>query len=237
MTIEIEIQRYNPEVKKYNKKTMVSYKLDLPKDSGIMLLKALEMIKEIDPTLGIRRSCGEGVCGSDGMNVNGKNRLTCITRLNQLSKPIVIRPLPGLPVIKDLIVDMNQFYKNFERVNPYLQADDITPPTKERLQSPKDRAKLDGLYECILCACCTSSCPSFWWNPDKFIGPAGLLQAYRFIADTRDGKTVERLKDLEDAFKLYRCRGIMNCVNVCPKGLNPTRAIGKIHSLLLKHAN
>ena len=237
MSIKFKIYRYNPEIEEFKKPKMVEYTLDLPKDSGIMLLKAIEMIKEKDPTIGIRRSCGEGVCGSDGMNVNGKNRLACITRLNQLPKPVVLRPLPGLPVIRDLIVDMNQFYKHYEKVNPYLQPDDLTPPTKERLQSPKDRAKLDGLYECILCACCTSSCPSFWWNPDKFIGPAGLLQAYRFIADTRDGKTVERLKDLEDAFSLYRCRGIMNCVNVCPKGLNPTRAIGKIHSLLLKNAN
>ena len=236
MSIEIQIYRYNPEIEEYKKPKMVKYVLDLPEDSGIMVLSALEMIKEQDPTLGIRRSCGEGVCGSDGMNINGMNRLSCITRLNQIKKPIKIRPLPGLPVIKDLIVNMNQFYDNFKKVKPYLQTGCTKVPAKEILQSPEDRSKLDGLYECILCACCTTSCPSFWWNPEKFIGPAGLLQAYRFIADSRDGKTQERLQELQDTFSLYRCRGIMNCVNVCPKGLNPTRAIGKIRSLLLKNA-
>ena len=236
MSIEIQVYRYNPEDERYIKPKMVKYILDLPKDSGIMILKALEMIKEQDPTLGIRRSCGEGVCGSDGMNINGKNRLGCITRLNQVSHPIKIRPLPGLPVIRDLIVNMNQFYNNFKKVKPYLQTGCTKKPAREILQSPEERSKLDGLYECILCACCTSSCPSFWWNPDKFIGPAGLLQAYRFIADSRDGKTQERLEELQDTFSLYRCRGIMNCVSVCPKGLNPTRAIGKIRSLLLKNA-
>lgn len=233
-TIEFQVYRYNPEVSK--KPRMQKYHLEVPKQGGMMLLKAIEMLKEQDPTLALRRSCSEGVCGSDGMNVNGKNRLACITSLNELKTPVVLRPLPGLPVIRDLIVDMTQFYKNYERVKPYLQAGEGPTPAKERLQSPEDRAKLDGLYECILCACCTTSCPSFWWNPDKFIGPAGLLQAYRFVADSRDQATEERLKDLEDPFSIFRCRGIMNCVNVCPKGLNPTKAIGKLRSMMLKRA-
>lgn len=230
--MKFRIYRFNAEAGK--KAYMQEYDLDLPKN--MMLLTAIERIKEIDPTLGFRRSCGEGVCGSDGMNINGKNRLACITPLSDLKEPIEIRPLPGLPVIRDLIVDMNQFYKQYERVKPYLQPDPNDNPAKERLQTPAERAKLDGLYECILCACCTTSCPSFWWNPDKFVGPAGLLQAYRFLADSRDGATEERLKDLEDPFSVFRCRNIMNCVNVCPKGLNPTKAIGKIRSMLLKRA-
>ncbi len=233
-TIEFQVYRYNPEVNK--KPRMQKYTLEVPKQGGMMLLKAIEMLKEQDPTLALRRSCSEGVCGSDGINVNGKNRLACITSLNELKTPIVLRPLPGLPVIRDLIVDMTQFYKNYERVKPYLQAGEAPTPAKERLQSPEDRAKLDGLYECILCACCTTACPSFWWNPDKFIGPSGLLQAYRFVVDSRDQATEQRLKDLEDPFSVFRCRGIMNCVNVCPKGLNPTKAIGKLRSMMLKQA-
>jgi succinate dehydrogenase / fumarate reductase iron-sulfur subunit len=231
--MKFKIYRFDPS--KDTKPTMQSFDVpDMPKN--IMLLAALERLKEIDPTLAFRRSCGEGVCGSDGMNINGKNRLSCITALADLAEPIEIRPLPGLPVVRDLIVDMKQFYKQYERVKPYLQPAEGDMPAKERLQSPEERAKLDGLYECILCACCTTSCPSFWWNPDKFVGPAGLLQAYRFLADSRDGATESRLKDLEDPFSVFRCRGIMNCVSVCPKGLNPTKAIGKIRSMLLKRA-
>ena len=169
------------------------------------------------------------------MNINGKNRLACITPISEVGSTITLRPLPGLAVIRDLIVDMSKFYNNYEKVKPYLIADEVQAPAKERLQSPEDRAKLDGLYECILCACCTTSCPSFWWNPDKFIGPSGLLQAYRFVADSRDTAKAERLKDLEDPFSLFRCRGIMNCVSVCPKGLNPTKAIGKLRSEVLKN--
>lgn len=232
-TVKFKIYRYNPEVD--NKPRMQDYSLDIPIDGDMMLLTAIEKLKESDPSIAIRRSCGEGVCGSDGMNVNGKNRLACITHVSQLKQPITLRPLPGLEVVRDLVVDMTPFYKQYEKVKPYLQPDEPTP-AKERLQSPEERAKLDGLYECILCACCTTSCPSFWWNPDKFVGPAGLLQAYRFLADSRDTATEERLKDLEDPFSLFRCRGIMNCVDVCPKGLNPTRAIGKIRSMLLKRA-
>jgi len=202
-----------------------------------MVLDVLELLKEQDPSVTYRRSCREGVCGSDGVNMNGKNGLACITPLSDVvrGKKLTIKPLPGLPVIRDLIVDMEQFYNNYEKINPYLINDD-EPPEMERLQSPQDREKLDGLYECILCACCSTACPSFWWNPDKFIGPSGLLQAYRFIADSRDTATEDRLSDLEDPFSVFRCKGIMNCVSVCPKGLNPTRAIGHIRNLLLKRA-
>jgi succinate dehydrogenase / fumarate reductase iron-sulfur subunit len=169
--------------------------------------------------------------------MNGKNGLACITPLSEVVRKdkLVLKPLPGLPVIRDLVVDMEQFYAQYKKIQPYLMNTDVAP-SQERLQSPEDRAKLDGLYECILCACCSTSCPSFWWNPDKFIGPAGLLQAYRFLADTRDTATEERLSNLEDPFSVFRCRGIMNCVNVCPRGLNPTRAIGHIRNMLLKRA-
>lgn len=230
--MQFQIYRYDP-ANKDQKPFMQSYELDLDAHQCIMVLDALMELKKIDPTLSFRRSCREGVCGSDGMNINGKNGLACITHLSSLKGPIVLRPLPGMPVVKDLIVDLTQFYQQYERVKPYLQNNQM-PPAKERLQSPEDRAKLDGLYECIMCACCSTSCPSFWWNPDKFVGPQGLLQAYRFIADSRDTATQERLNDLSDPFSLFRCRGIMNCVSVCPKGLNPTQAIGKIRSLLLK---
>ncbi|MFT5521213.1 MAG: succinate dehydrogenase / fumarate reductase iron-sulfur subunit, partial [Enterobacterales bacterium] len=174
-----------------------------------------------------------GVCGSDGMNINGKNGLACITPLSSLSSPVVIRPLPGLPVIRDLVVDMAMFFAQYEKVKPYL-INNEAPPEKERIQTPEQRAELDGLYECILCACCTTSCPSFWWNPEKFIGPAGLLQAQRFLADSRDTAEAERLADLDDAFSVFRCRGTMNCIDACPKGLNPTEAIGKIRTKLIK---
>jgi succinate dehydrogenase / fumarate reductase iron-sulfur subunit len=167
------------------------------------------------------------------MNINGRNGLACITPLSSLKEPVTLRPLPGLPVIRDLIVDMTQFFKQYHSVKPYLINND-PPPETERLQSPAQRASLDGLYECILCGCCTSACPSFWWNPDKFVGPAGLLQAYRFIADTRDQATAERLDDLEDPYRLFRCHTIMNCVDVCPKDLNPTEAIGKIKDMMVK---
>tara|TARA_Y100000385_G_scaffold231844_1_gene244070 strand:- start:127 stop:741 length:615 start_codon:yes stop_codon:yes gene_type:complete len=203
-----------------------------------MVLDVLEMIKaDHDATVTYRRSCREGVCGSDGLNINGRNGLACITPLSETVKKnkLVIRPLPGLPVVRDLVVDMSLFYAQYEKIEPYLQ--NSTPaPAIERLQTPEDRAKLDGLYECILCACCSTSCPSFWWNPDRFIGPAGLLQAYRFLADSRDQATEERLSKLDDPFSVFRCHGIQNCVNVCPKGLNPTRAIGHIRSMLLSRA-
>tara|TARA_B100000886_G_scaffold267867_1_gene192014 strand:- start:516 stop:1172 length:657 start_codon:yes stop_codon:yes gene_type:complete len=214
---------------------MVSYEVELPEDRDIFVLDLLHMIKDQDTTLSYRRSCREGVCGSDGINMNGKNGLACVTPVSQVARrgKLVLRPLPGLPVVRDLVVDMAQFYEQYSKVKPYLISKE-PPPEKERLQSPEDREKLDGLYECILCACCSTSCPSFWWNPDKFIGPAGLVAAYRFLADSRDTATEERLEDLDDPFSVFRCRGIMNCVSVCPKGLNPTRAIGKIRTMLLK---
>ena len=229
--MKFKIYRYNPETDK--KPYMQEFDIDIAEGSDKMLLDVLVDLKEQDPTLSFRRSCRAGGCGSDGLNINGKNGLACITAVSSLKSPVVIRPLPGLPVIRDLVVDMAQFYKQYEKIKPYLIADTETP-AKERLQSPEDREKLDGLYECILCACCSTACPSFWWNPDKFVGPSGLLQAYRFLVDSRDTHTEERLADLDDAYSVFRCRGIMNCVDVCPKGLNPTKAIGHIRSMLLK---
>lgn len=231
--IQFSVYRYDPE--KDTEPYMQSCFVEIPYGSDMMLLDALELLKAKDPGFTFRRSCREGVCGSDGVNINGKNGLACMTHVSSLKQPIVIRPLPGFPVIRDLVVDMTQFYKQYEKVQPYLQNNDPVP-AKERLQSIEQRDQLDGLYECILCACCSSSCPSFWWNPDKFIGPAGLLWAYRFITDSRDTATEERLANLEDPFSVFRCRGIMNCVQVCPKSLNPTKAIGKIRSALLKRA-
>ncbi len=230
--MKFSIYRYNPETDA--RPYMQDYELDIEAE-GKMLLDAILLLKEQDESLSVRRSCREGVCGSDGMNINGKNGLACVTPLHELEQPVELRPLPGLPVIRDLIVDMSQFLKHYRSVKPYLINADPEPEI-ERLQSPEDRAELDGLYECILCACCSTACPSFWWNPDKFVGPAGLLQAYRFIADSRDQATNERLDDLEDPYRLFRCHSIMNCVEVCPKGLNPTRAIGKIKALLVKRA-
>ncbi len=198
-----------------------------------MLLDALILIKAQDDSLSLRKSCREGVCGSDAMNINGRNGLACITPLSALKEPIELLPLPGLPVIRDLVVDMEPFFRQYRSIRPYLINND-PPPETERLQSPEERAELDGLYECILCACCTTACPSFWWNPDKFVGPAGLLQAWRFISDSRDQATSERLDDLEDPYRLFRCHSIMNCVDVCPKELNPTEAIGKIKAMMVR---
>lgn len=231
----VSLYRYNPETDE--KPVMQDVEIDIPEGKDLMVLDVLELVKKQDPTFSYRRSCREGVCGSDGMNINGTNALACITPISSVAKKgkLVLRPLPGLPVIRDLVVDMKVFYQQFEKVKPFLLNDEPAPAI-ERLQSPEEREKLDGLYECILCACCTTSCPSFWWNPEKFIGPAGLLQAYRFLADSRDTATAERLAELEDPFSVFRCRGIMNCVAVCPKGLNPTRAIGHIRSMLLENS-
>jgi len=228
--MRFSIYRYDPD--KDAKPYMQDYDIEL-EHTDRMLLDALIRIKTIDDSLSLRRSCREGVCGSDAMNINGKNGLACITPLAGIKEPMVLHPLPGLPVIRDLIVDMTQFFKQYHSIKPYLQNAEH-PPEKERLQSPEDREELNGLYECILCACCSTACPSFWWNPDKFVGPAGLLQAYRFIADTRDTATSERLDNLEDPYRLFRCHSIMNCVDVCPKGLNPTKAIGKIKEAMVK---
>ena len=231
----VSIYRYNPE--KDEAPYMQDYEIAIPAGKDLMVLDVLALVKEQDSSVAYRRSCREGVCGSDGMNINGKNGLACIMPISEATKgkndKLVLRPLPGMPVIRDLVIDMGVFYKQYESIKPYLN-NNTPAPAIERLQSPEERAKLDGLYECILCACCSTACPSFWWNPEKFVGPAGLLQAYRFLADSRDTSTDDRLADLDDPFSVFRCRGIMNCVNVCPKGLNPTRAIGHIRNMLLQ---
>lgn len=236
MNVNFSIYRYTPDVNE--KPYMENVSLDVDEGSDMMVLDALILLKEKDPTLSFRRSCREGVCGSDGVNINGKNALACITPLSDVmsQNKIVLRPLPGMPVIRDLIIDMTQFYTQYEKIKPFLITDGDLPPAGEYKQSPEQREKLEGLYECILCACCSTSCPSFWWNPDKFIGPAGLLAAYRFLSDSRDTATESRLDDLDDAFSVFRCHAIMSCVSVCPKKLNPTKAIGKIKSMLLQRA-
>ena len=228
--MRFKIYRYNPETDAAP--YMQDYDLQT-EPAGKMLLDALLLLKEQDDSLGLRKSCREGVCGSDAMNINGRNGLACITPLDSLGDVVTLRPLPGLPVIRDLIVDMTQFFNQYRSIKPYLINND-PPPETERLQSPVQRAHLNGLYECILCGCCSTACPSFWWNPDKFVGPAGLLQAYRFLADSRDQATAERLDDLEDPYRLFRCHTIMNCVDVCPKELNPTEAIGNIKDMMVK---
>ncbi len=227
-----EIYRYDPDTDA--KPYMKTYEVELD-GSERMLLDVLMKLKKQDDSISYRKSCREGVCGSDAMNINGKNGLACLTNMLTLPQKITLRPLPGLPVVRDLIVDMSQFFKQYHSIKPYI-VNDTVPPEKERLQSQQDRDELNGLYECILCACCSTSCPSFWWNPDKFVGPAGLLAAYRFVADSRDHAKDERLDNLEDPYRLFRCHTIMNCVDVCPKGLNPTRAIGKLKEMLVKRA-
>jgi succinate dehydrogenase / fumarate reductase iron-sulfur subunit len=228
--IEIKIYRYNPETDK--KPYYKTYQVTLDEHDKKLLSALVKIKDEQDDSLSFRRSCREGVCGSDAMNINGMNGLACLTDISSLKTPIILNPLPGLPVIRDLIVDMTQFFSQYNAVMPYV-VNNEEAPERERLQSPEQRQMLDGAIECILCACCTTSCPSFWWNPDKFLGPAALLQAYRFIADSRDTITGERLTMLNDPYKLFRCHTIMNCVNVCPKGLNPTKAIGMIKDMML----
>ena len=228
--LELLVYRFDPDDGRAPR--MQKYAIELAAGEHIVL-DALVRIKSFyDDSLSFRRSCREGVCGSDGMNINGKNRLACITTLNELAQPVVLRPLPGMPVVRDLIVDLTGFWLQYHSIKPWLN-NDQPPPERERLQSPAQRESLNGLYECILCACCTSACPSFWWNPDRFVGPAGLLQAYRFIIDSRDSATNERLDDLNDAYRLFRCRTIMNCTDVCPKGLSPAYAISEIRHLLV----
>ena len=207
------------------------FEIDLDK-CGPMVLDALIKIKsEMDPGLTFRRSCREGICGSCAMNMNGRNGLACTTAIEDLPSDVRITPLPAMEVVKDLVPDFTHFYAQYASIRPWLQTVSTTPSGKERLQSPEQREKLDGLYECILCACCSTSCPSYWWNSDKFLGPAILLQAYRWLADSRDEMTGERLDELEDPFRLYRCHTIMNCANVCPKGLSPARAIAEIKKM------
>ncbi|WP_339704668.1 succinate dehydrogenase iron-sulfur subunit [uncultured Sphingosinicella sp.] len=213
---------------------MDSYELDLD-SCGPMVLDALIKIKnEVDPTLTFRRSCREGICGSCSMNIDGSNTLACTKPIDEVKGDVAITPLPHMEVVKDLVPDFKHFYAQYASIKPWLQTVSTTPSGKERIQSPEDREKLDGLYECILCACCSTGCPSYWWNSDKFLGPAILLQAYRWLADSRDEMTGERLDELEDPFRLYRCHTIMNCANVCPKGLNPAKAIGEIKKMMVE---
>ncbi|EQD62472.1 succinate dehydrogenase iron-sulfur subunit, partial [mine drainage metagenome] len=210
------------------------YEIDLD-HCGPMVLDALIKIKnEIDPTLTFRRSCREGVCGSCAMNIVGTNTLACTKALSDLGPKIAIYPLPHLPVVKDLVPDMSQFYAQYASIQPWLKTNDPVEGDRERLQSPRDRARLDGLYECILCACCSTACPSYWWNSDRYLGPAILLQAYRWLVDSRDTATGERLDQLQDPFRLYRCHTILNCTKTCPKGLNPAQAIAATKRLLVE---
>ena len=243
--MKVSIYRYIPGQDEVPR--MQDYQVALPEGEDMMVLDLLERLKVEDPSLTFRRSCREGVCGSDGMNINGVNALACVTRVSDVlergrlrsghrfrrSDSITIRPLPGMPVIRDLVVDMDQFMAQYRAIKPWL-INDEPPPAQERLQSPDERACLDGLYECILCGCCTSACPSWWWNPERYVGPAGLLWSYRFLADSRDSGTSERLSGLDDPFSVFRCRAILNCVAYCPKGLNPRNAIARIEGLLVK---
>lgn len=226
------VYRYDPE-KKGDKPRMQTFDIDL-NQCGPMVLDALIKIKnEMDPTLTFRRSCREGICGSCAMNIGGCNTLACICKIERDSSDLKIYPLPHMYVVKDLVPDMNLFYEQYRSIEPWLQKKEQTNyGEKQNLQSIKDRAKLDGLYECILCACCSTSCPSYWWNPDKYLGPAVLMQAYRWVIDSRDENTAERLKRLQDPFSVYRCHTIMNCTKTCPKGLNPGRAIGELKKLM-----
>ena len=226
------IYRYDPDADEKPRMQVMEFEVGR---ADRMLLDVLTRLKAIDPSLSFRRSCREGICGSDAMNINGKNGLACLTNMRSLPSTVVLKPLPGLPVIRDLFVDMTGFFKQYHSIKPWLVNDDL-PPERERLQSPEARDELNGLYECILCACCTSACPSFWWNPDKYVGPAGLLQAYRFLVDSRDQASGERLDNLEDPYRLFRCRTILNCTDVCPKGLNPALAIGKIKEMMMRRA-
>ena len=227
------VYRWDPEVG--GNPRMDSYDVDV--SNTPMVLDVLLKIKnEIDPTLTLRRSCREGICGSCAMNINGGNTLACTKAMHDLPDgDVKIYPLPHMPVVKDLVPDLTHFYAQYASIKPWMRTQSA-PPARERLQSPEERKKLDGLYECILCACCSTSCPSYWWNPDRYLGPAVLLQAYRWIIDSRDEDTGARLDDLEDPFRLYRCHTIMNCTNTCPKGLNPAQAIGEIKQLMVKRA-
>lgn len=233
--LQLIISRFNPE--KDQQPFEQTYEIDrhlIHADS--MLLDVLKLVQEQDPTLAFRSSCQEGVCGSDGMNVNGANKLSCITPVSELAEPIIIKPLPGLPIIRDLIIDMSLFYEQYQNVDPFLQTEPLDLE-KEHLQSPEDREKLDGSYECILCGCCSTSCPSFWWNPDKFAGPAALLAAHRFVIDSRDIKHIDRIKELDSPTQTFRCRHIQNCTKACPKGLNPSRAIQELKSIMVKESH
>jgi len=230
---EFQIYRWNPD--DGGNPTIDSYTLDLD-DCGPMVLDALIKIKnEVDTTLTFRRSCREGVCGSCAMNIDGANTLACLKFIDDVKGPVKIFPLPHMPVVKDLVPDLKHVYAQYASIEPWMKADTPTPQ-RERLQSPEEREELDGMWECVLCFCCSTSCPSYWWNGDRYLGPAILLQAYRWIADSRDEATGERLDQLEDPFRLYRCHTIMNCTKTCPKGLNPAKAIGKIKQMMVSRS-
>lgn len=226
------IYRYNPE--NGDNPQVDTYHINLD-ECGPMVLDALLKIKnEIDSTITFRRSCREGICGSCSMNIDGVNTLACTKAIADIKGDVKIYPLPHMPVVKDLVPDLTHFYAQLRSIEPWLKTDTKAEAAKERLQSPEDRAKLDGLYECILCACCSTSCPSYWWNGDRYLGPAILLQAYRWLADSRDEYAGERLDNLEDPFRLYRCHTIMNCAKTCPKGLNPAKAISNIKAMMVE---
>jgi succinate dehydrogenase / fumarate reductase iron-sulfur subunit len=232
------IYRYDPEDRddtgKPHNPRVDTFEIDMD-NCAPMVLDALIKIKdEMDSSLTFRRSCREGICGSCAMNIDGTNTLACLKPINEVKGDVKIYPLPHMPVVKDLVPDMNHFYAQYESIQPWLKTQSAPPQGTERLQSPEDRAKLDGLYECILCACCSTSCPSYWWNSDRYLGPAILLHAYRWIIDSRDEMTGDRLDNLEDPFRLYRCHTIMNCAKTCPKGLNPAKAIAEIKKLMLE---
>jgi succinate dehydrogenase / fumarate reductase iron-sulfur subunit len=230
----LKIYRYNPETQENPSLDIYHVDLDF---CGPMVLDALIKIKnEIDSTLTFRRSCREGICGSCAMNIDGTNTLACIKPIQDVCGDIAIYPLPHMPVIKDLVPDLSHFYAQYASIEPWLKSQEQQPLDKERLQSPQEREKLDGLYECILCACCSTSCPSYWWNGDKYLGPATLLQAHRWLIDSRDDAKAQRLDDLEDPFKLYRCHTIMNCAKTCPKGLNPAKSIADIKNMMVRRS-
>ncbi|MCH9696860.1 MAG: succinate dehydrogenase iron-sulfur subunit [Gammaproteobacteria bacterium] len=229
-----KVYRYDPD--KPDNPRLDTFEID-PDQCGPMVLDAIIHIKNhIDSTLTFRRSCREGVCGSCAMTINGHNTLACITPIKDIKATISIYPLPHLPVIKDLIADLTHFYAQHATVKPWIENQTPPPGDRERRQTPDDRAKLDGLWECILCACCSTSCPSYWWNSDRYLGPAALLTTYRWIADSRDEATGERLNAVEDPFRLYRCHTIMNCTDTCPKGLNPAKAISEIKKLMVQRS-
>ncbi len=230
-TRSFKIYRYDPDTGD-NPRTD-TFEVDT-EDCGQMVLDALIKIKgETDSSLTFRRSCREGICGSCAMNIDGTNTLACTKPIDEVRGEVRIYPLPHMPVVKDLVPDMSNFYAQYAAIEPWLKTDSPPPASRERLQSPEDREKLDGLYECILCACCSTACPSYWWNSDRYLGPAILLQAYRWLVDSRDESTGERLDELEDPFRLYRCHTIMNCTRTCPKNLNPAKAIGAIKKMLV----
>jgi succinate dehydrogenase / fumarate reductase iron-sulfur subunit len=229
---KFKVYRFDPD--KNENPSLDTYTIDLA-DCGPMVLDALIHIKNaIDPTLAFRRSCREGICGSCAMNIDGRNTLACLKGMDECAEEVKIYPLPHRPVVKDLVPDLTQLYAQYASIEPWLQSQSPPPPDRERLQSVEERSKLDGLYECILCFCCSTSCPSYWWNEERYLGPAILLQAYRWIADSRDEMTGERLDNLEDPFRLYRCHTIMNCTDSCPKGLNPAKAIAEIKKLMVE---